>query len=845
MNVTIQKAERNESTWVWSWVTYGDVVSPLSIGDSLKNDSVTSYTLMLYFSGAVGVDKPSLTPGTIVQITIDSKVYQYVIVDGGRIERSGIAQYCYHSYTIQPIECYFRDIYIQTSYFSANEYTLPQFFTRLIALTKTYIPITISTSFAYSEALANWVNQSYQVRSNAFLDNIIAIGDMLGVKFKAVFSISAGAASFTLQLLSLKGASTISSINGDLAGKSDDYKGATFAGKAIGHTKNLLTNTFNWYPSDHKSIGFLPEPDNDDDTITADNAVVNLGMPIDHASKVRVVGFGNVITNSATPEDGTDYRYYDMNGNQITPETGKYCYFKDDALNRNSMYIATELKVYEYNEWLQLDSDNTGGATYHQQNTLYYKEGESKIYNIKICEGSTSTQIYTRKVWSGGVAISTTYKTQKLRYHLNYYIVQATGYSDPVIASRNALNLLDRVTIYSQSENVISGSAFIKNINGHIESMANEELSMTYDFESIDDVPGVGQKYNGMVLSNVGIRINGSKIQAAIILSDSIVTKSEYINADAGVVLPSIPFAKAYARETNYETRMYICRNLATAQDLKAKNNVNIYFSDTYLNYLFEAFKNDRTMYPASIIEAKIRTGESTVEYLYSASPVQVYTIDNSLFVNLKINHASVIGKIADTSIGTAVSDVRYYPITYVDAATRKTKALRIKFSTISARGSALNYPRISSTDYNSLGSVIDITDNIHYHDPAELLNLTYQLTIKNDLPQYKVTNVFFQESNLFKDTFSTADIYTRYVEIAGVGSFRIESVAVENVEYKIYALKLFIDNYALTVDSTTEIRCYRKEGSNEEDMLTSIASIDYNSGTGQRCVKIYILISN
>ena len=838
MNVTIQKADKSGSTW--SWVTYGQLVSQLNIGESLKNESIASYSIMLYMSGSTDVAKPSLTPGTIIQITIDSKVYQFVIVDGGKIERSGIAEYCYHSYTVQPLECYFRDVYIQTAFFSANEYTLSQFFTRLLALTKSLISISISTSYGYSVALANWVNQSYQVSSNAFLDNIIAIGDMLGVKFKPVFSITAGNALFTFRLLSLKGSSTISTIDGDLVGKSTEYKGATFASKAIGHVKNLLSGALNWYPSDHKIYGFTPEPDNDDDTISADNAVVNIGIPIDNAIKVRAIGFGKVLTDYLTPEDGTDYRYYDMNGNEITPEADKYCYFVDDATNRNKTYIATEYNVVEYNEWLMLDPDSTGGAPQHQQNTLYYKEGETKIFNISICDGLTSTNIYTRKVWSGGVVIATTYKQQRLRYYLNYYVVQASAYSDPVIVSKNALNL-DRVSIYSQNENTVSGQAFVKNIDGHIDSMANAEESMTYDFDDIADVPEIGSIYNGMVISNVGIRINGKKIQTAIVLSDDLVSKSEYINTDAGVVLPAIPYNKAYDRVVNYETQLWFCRNLSAAQALKSEKGLDLFFNAAYLNYLTAAFENGRSSYPTSIIEARIRTGDDSSEYLYSASPLQVFTIGKSLFVNLKINHASVIGKIADTSVGTAVGDVRYYPITYVDADTRKTQNIYIRFCTVSTKANATNYPRLSESNFNALGNIVNINDTNHYHDPAELINATYQLTLKNDLAAYKVTNILFEESNLFKDTFSTADLHTRYVELAGVGSFEIESVALDYVEDGIYSLKLFIDNYALTVGNATEIRAYRKTGTTEEDMLTSIAYIDQNSGTGQRCVKLYI----
>ena len=162
-------------------------------------------------------------------------------------------------------------------------------------------------------------------------------------------------------------------------------------------------------------------------------------------------------------------------------------------------------------------------------------------------------------------------------------------------------------------------------------------------------------------------------------------------------------------------------------------------------------------------------------------------------------------------------------------------------FCTVSTKANATNYPRLSESDFDALGNIVNIDDTNHFHDPAELINATYQLTLKNDLAAYKVTNILFEESNLFKDTFSTADLHTRYVELAGVGSFEIESVALDYVEDGIYSLKLFIDNYALTVGNATEIRAYRKTGTTEEDTLTSIAYIDQNSGTGQRCVKLYI----
>lgn len=840
MNVSIQIAQNTNGTW--AWVSYGRLVSPIQIGEILKNEAGSSYAITLYMKGT-DLAKQELTPGTIVQITIDAKTYQYVIVDGGKVERNGIEGYCYHNYVIQPIECYFRDIYIQTSFFSANEYTLAQFFTRLIALTRTTIQITISTNYAYSEALANWANQSYQVNSNAFLDNLISIGDMLGVKIKTAFTITAGAALFTMQLHSLKGSTTIASIDGRFIGRSIEYKGATFASKAIGHVKNLLTNAMAWFPSDNKVYGFDPEPDNDGDTIAPENAVVNLRMPIDQAIKVRVIGFGKVITDSLVSEDGTDYRYYDMDGNLINPDTGKYCYFKDDALNRNRRYIATEYNVVEYAEWLMLDPDSTGGAPNHQKNTLYFKEGESKIYNIKICEGATATQIYRRDVWYGGAFISSSYKTQKLRYHLNYYVVKASGYSDPVIAAKNALNV-DRVSIYSQSENAVSGEAFVKNINGHIESMANAEYSMTYDFDDISKVPTIGAKYNGMVLSNIGIYITNKMARAVLVLSDSLVSKSEFINTDAGVTLPDIPYSKAYERITNYQTQLWFCRNLSSAQAIKGTRGIDLFFNASYLAYIMAAFENDREAYPTSIIEARIRMGDSSGEYLYSASPLQVFTIDRSLFINLKINHASVIGKIVDTSLGTTIDKVRYYPVTYVDADTRKTQNVYIRFCTVDSRGNATNYPRISKTNFDALGNVININDLEHYHDPAEMLNATYQLTLNNDLPNYKVTKFIFEESAFFKDTYSEPDIHTRYVDVPGLGSKRIESVSLTTVETGIYALELFIDNYDLTVGNATEIRAYRKTGTTEEDILTNIAYIGSNPGTGQRCVKLYVALT-
>lgn len=841
MNIAVSKAENNNGTW--SWVSFGHIVSPLVIGNTLKNESSGSYSISLYMSGSAEVAKEALTPGTIIQITIGTKNYQFVIVDGGKVERNGIAVYCYHNYLIQPLECYFRDIYIQTSFFSANEYTLAQFFTRLIALTKSSISISISTGYAYNEALLNWDNQSYQVNSNALLDNLIKIGDMLQVKFKAVFTITSGTPSFTLQLLSLKGSTTISTINGDFVGKSNEYKGATFANQAISHVTNLINGALNWYPSDHKIYGFMPEPDNDGDAITADSAIINIGLPIDRALKVRAIGFGKVITNSVAQEDGTDYRYFDMNGNQIIPESGKYCYYYDDATNRNSVYVATEYNVVEYNEWLQLDPDSSGGATQHQENTLYYKEGESKIFNIKICEGLTSTNIYKREVWSDGVLISTTYKNQRLRYYLNYYVVQAAVYSNPVVTSKNNLKL-DRVSIYSQSENAVSGDAIYKNIKGHVEAISNPETSMTYEFSDIDDVPEVGNIYDGMVIANVGLEITSSKVRAAIVLSDDIVTKSEYINTDAGVVLPSIPYNKAYERITSYMTQLWFCRNLSSAQEKKTLYGADLFFNTAYLDRLMSAFENGRFAYPTSIIEARIRTGDSSSDYLYSASPMQCFYIGTSLFMHLQINHASVIGKIADTSAGLTIGDIRYYPITYVDENTRKTQNVYIRFCAVNTKSSAANYPRISQAEFDALGVIVDINDSNHYHDPAECPNITYQLALKTGSKGYQVSNIFFEESSLFKDTFSLADLYTRYVEVIGFGSYEIESVSLTMIETDIYALELFIDDYSLTTGMSVEMRAYRKSGSLEEDILTSIATIGYNTSTNQRSVKLYIALT-
>ena len=829
----------------YTWSEFGKLVSPTKIGIVLKNETATAYQISLYMKGA-NASLESLVPGTICRANFGTKIIQFVVIDGGKVDQNAVSTFAKHNYTIQHAINFFRETYIQTSYFTAGRYTLAQFITRLLALTTCDFPISLSTSGAYSTMVANWLSPSFQVASNAFLDNLIKLGNLLQVRIDALFVITSGQVSIQLISSSLKGNVTIESFNGRFVGSSEEYKGATFASKVVADVSNMKTEQTLWFPMDNMIVGQLPEPDGDNNEINSDNAVLNIGYPINQAFKVRAMGFGVVITDSNVAEGAEDYRYTDVYGNEIVADPGKFCFYKDDVLNRKTVYQSTELNVVEYGEWLMLDPDSTLGATAHQQNTLYYKEGENKIYNIKIFEGNTTaTTIYRRDVWQSGSISQTTYKHQRLRYHLNYYNALVSLSTNAIVVSSNTKNS-QRVTHYSQDENLASGKALMQNMNGHIDSMMNVEKSKTYDFDSIDDVPVAGNKYNGFVISQIMMQIDNKRIRASFSLSDELVAKSEYVNADAGLLLPAIPFNKAYDRKTNYRTQLWLCSTLAQAQAIKAQYGADTYFRDAdYALKLFEAFANGRFLYPSSPAEMRLRVGDASDDYLYTAMPINVAVVENNMILSVKVDHPSVVGKLVDTTLGTTPANVRYYPVAYVDEVNAMARNFYFKF------GEALGfvahagdtYPRITSTTFNATGIAL-INDTDYYHDASERLNVSYQLTLRNPTSFGKITQAFLEESGFIKDTRSISDAYTRRIAIGSLFDFEIGLVTVTLAEAKIRSVKIHFADTSLVVGTIYNIRIYRKQGGAEEDMVITNGRIGSVAGTLQRYIEIFVAIT-
>jgi len=362
------------------WVNFGRVLSPLNIGETGKNESTSAYNIMLYFKGTTEMAKEALKPGQICRINMGSRIFYFVIVDGGKNTRTGKADYIYHSYSVQEAICYFREVAIQLGYFSFNEYTLPEFITRLLALSDCDYTIALSeTGAGYSTMLANWNRPAYQIVSSALLDNLMKVGTMTGVRLK----LEPGTSSLLLKAYSLKGTTTISTINGKLKGRNITYKGANYAAKVVADVENMSTEEEVWFPGNDLSQGLMVEPDPEEDALSAGNAVLNLRQRINRATTVRIFGFGKVVFS--TDPTGSE-TLYDLNHNVIVPPAGYYSSIDPDARNDQNQYA--EVPVVDYREWLRLEKDYThpvAGVDRYQNNTLYFKDGETKIFNMGIC----------------------------------------------------------------------------------------------------------------------------------------------------------------------------------------------------------------------------------------------------------------------------------------------------------------------------------------------------------------------------------------------------------------------------------------------------------------------------
>lgn len=756
-----------------TWTEYGKIVSPINFGDTIKNEASTAYAIRLYFENET-IILPALEPGTIVSLDFGTKEQHYVIVDGGKIEpREGLT-YCYHSYTIQELLAVTREIFTQTAYFSYGQYTLEEFFERLLDLSQTDRSIVIDESGDYQVMKDNWNKQEYQISSNALLDNLVKVGQMTGVRIKARINADG---KIELYFKSLRGSRRISTINGQLMNKDNQYMGANIASRALAQINNMTNSQFSWYPSVTPLKGLKAEPEGDTIEIAPDSAVIKLPYKVKNATSVKVFGTGKIVRDN--PKEWTrylgsltssqEYRLFDTNNNRILPETGKYVgidYEQGQQQTRIKGY--SEFEVISYDEWKLLDVDGSNGAEKHQENMLYFKPEDNKIYNIKTCEGKAnvfgSDPIAYVKIWDtvSNTLIRTDIYYPELKWHKNRYIVNASFYSDALISVDNG-RPRKRMTMYSQEDNIISAEVMVKNLNNYIKSMKNSEEAYTYEFNSIDDVPEVGDIYKGKVISQVNCNGYYKKIEATISLSDELVKKSEYLSAYSGLELPKIDIDKAFSRFTNYKTNIWFCRDYNEAQDRIRINGMDKYYNHrTRYDRILNSIINDREETIYSFDEAQLKMGSAFT----SLSP-NILAAENSLMVIYKTINNLAVGYIKDSSLGNGPEDLRYYPAAFTEGGKHKQLWLRFKAGNLSSD----RYPLIDSDDFYMEPVLAEIKDDKYHHDPAETLNINYQIEAKTTDPDGYIKKEYWEESSILNELYFDKDEYDRYVECSIIDS--------------------------------------------------------------------------
>ena len=745
-----------------NWITYGKMVAPLNFGDTIKAEVTTAYAITLYFKGTKELALEELKPGTICKIDFVTRKDYFVITDGGKIESKTGVSYGYHSYTLQELIAVTREISIQTAYFSFNEYTVAEFFTRLLALADSDLTIDIDTTGDYQTLLDNWQKADFQVSSNSLLDNLIKIGLNNKVRVKARLNASKH---IELYFRSLEGTEVIAEIDGELISNSKQYMGVTYASKALAQITNLTDDKFQWVPyaDVYKGIKVLPES-NDATAITADTATLKLTSKIKLATKVRVLGRGAMVKNSSSEMSGytgSDYRVFTHDGTRLYPDASKYV---DWDYNLTAPALAyKEYNVISFEEWKTLDPDDSNSATIHQENTLYFKRGENKIFNMKICDGQSSVgfnqRAYYVEVWYGGALISTTNLYPKLVWYQNKHIVSTSLMGDALISVENK-NTSKRATYYSQEDNLVAGDALVQNMKNYIASMQNAEETLTYKFDYITRVPIAGEIYNGKVIASVICNAYYAHIEATLIMSDDLVKKSEYMSADDGLTLPEIDPNKAYNRFTNYKTRVWFSKTLTQAGELLTNYGSDSYFNKTtYLSYILDAITNNRTGTAIGFAEVNIKTSNADAT-LYTAGQVEIKTIGNLFVALFKTQNNVSIGYIIDDNLGDDFDDLKIYPVAFI-AGTGFSESLDIKFRT--GLTDNANYPAISEAQFNSTsGAICTINDDKYYHDPAEVINVSYEIEGNTyDVKGY-VKSIYWDESGLVKDVYSNGDIYIR-----------------------------------------------------------------------------------
>lgn len=842
MTVTFEKVYYVYPTFA-TWSAVGTVIKPLKPVRTLSDNTQAGFTVTV----KLATDTAALKPGQVVRLNFSGSYDYLVIVDGGKSSSHGENAYYTHTYTVQELLAITREMHVQTAFFTGADYTPTQFFTRLFALTDKDYAIQI-TSATLAALLTNWKYADYQVASNSLLDNLVKIGKNNGVRFKMSFD-ATSATPLQLSCISLNGTSTIASIAGTLIADTSHYKGSNFAARVSSIVENMASDQTKWWPSMSFTDGARGEPSDIYATeTTEDDICLVLPHNIRDCTKVRVVGFTSaLITDSATPDGdagGSNYKYFDMEGTEIEADppdpSTHYVVYDDTVANqttRSTSGYVDEFDVVDEPTWLALDATGTGS----QEDTLYFKRGENKIYNLKICQGfGTAGKVYELKKYDGSWNYtSSVFQYQYMRNHRNYYTALCNLYEDGEIMSSNELandeteyhRMKKRTAFYSQEENQAAGKALADNMQGYIDSMRNAEYEAAYKFDAMTDIPALGSIFNDMVLYEIELDINVSYIAANLRFSDDLVPKSEYLTADNGTQLGKIPLDKAYDRITNYRTCMWFCASAERAYEVQAAHLGDAYFdAANYADNLMKAFDNGTTLPPLAFDEALLK-----MTTVYTALQVHSCALNDKLIVNFRTIDNRIVGRLIDETTPTNAATLRFYPVNFIpDDGVSDTMAFKLVNPTV--RASEANYPAITSATYNAASDIVTVSDSSYYHDRAERMNVTYQLDAKvyNYGRTGKVHQAFWEESCFFRDTFFTADAYTRYLHLDATNTdYEIDHTTV-TASSGIYEVKVFLSEEATasTVAGVafTIFRKLKASPYTEEDMVTAVGTITSGS---------------
>jgi len=827
------------------WEEFGKVIAPFTVGETLRNDTTTSYSVNISVEGA-DFNKGLLKPGQICRINLFSRTLEFVIIDAGKVEPKQGLSHTAHSYVLQELICYTRDSGIQTAMFSFDKYSAPSFFERLLALTEDGNQLELLQTDDYEELLTNWTRADFQIASPTLLDNLVKIGPTNGVRFKARMN----GPKIGIYAKSLRGSTTITTINGNKIGASEQFLGANYATRAAAQIRNMAADQYKWIPSQRPISGLKLEPETEYKTeMTAADACLKLPYPIRGCTRVAAQGHGRIITNSTTQWPGfvgSDYRVFTNDGVRIYPETNQHVsiIYTEEATFQNSQFA-----VVSENEWSFLDPSGSQGATRHKLNTLYYKKESNTLHNFQVTESLSNSIETTRlgyiEVWSGGALISTTDVRQKIELHKAKYVALANLYIDGEITAKNQSNTPTnkRTTIYSQEENVVSGRSLITNLQNYIDSMDNADEVLTYEFNQVSDIPEAGQIYEGKVIADVTMEISSTKIKATLVLSDEIVKKSEYLSADTGLNLPAIPIDKAFQRTTNYSMQVWICESLEKA--LAKRNSIGGDETFNLTNYAFMIMDGLRNVVqtPIQVESAVLRTGEIEGDSVITAAPAAFMAINNNLVITYKTRDNLSIGTLVDHTIGETISQARYYPISFINSS-GFSKKVHLKLAVESPDSQT---PTLSQ--FNGITPMVNIIDEKYYHDPIESINVVWQMSIKSEYAKGRVAQLLYEDGRFFADRYTNPDIYKRRVKFKKDGSTTwvkygdiIEVLQTSADWIRTVSIEV---NGTMTTDNTGEIYVYRQLASNnfatEEPIFKARATTYINTTTGKKYLRVYL----